>query len=164
MPQLLSNLDRDMMIRTIIGEADDESPQGQAAVAHVIMNRMISGDWGNTPANVVLSPGQFEPWSTRSRELMAISPDSADYKNVGHIVDGVADGQIPDPTNGATYFLNPNVVRARHDPIPAWAQGKPAAVIGRHEFFRSSEAPSDNSSLQAIYDALGFYKEKEDVP
>ena len=39
--------DRDMMIRTIAGEAGNQPPLGQAAVAHVIMNRVADGGYGD---------------------------------------------------------------------------------------------------------------------
>jgi spore germination cell wall hydrolase CwlJ-like protein len=73
----ISDSDRDLMIRTTVGEADDQPAIGQAAVAHVIMNRVADGRWGDTPSQVVLARGQFEPWQTRARELTGIKPTSA---------------------------------------------------------------------------------------
>ena len=64
-------------------------------------------------AAVVLSPGQFEPWQTRTHELLSYSPQSAPYARAAQIFDGVTRGDIPDPTNGATHFLNPEIVRMR---------------------------------------------------
>ena len=40
--------DRDYMIRTIAFEASDESDEGKAAVAYVILNRIKSGGWGDS--------------------------------------------------------------------------------------------------------------------
>jgi spore germination cell wall hydrolase CwlJ-like protein len=57
--------DRDYMIRTIAFEASDESDEGKAAVAYVILNRIKSGGWGDSIKDVVTHPGQFEPWMTR---------------------------------------------------------------------------------------------------
>lgn len=157
----LADADRDMMIRTVLGEAAGEPQQGQAAVAHVIMNRLYDGQWGDTPSAVVQAKGQFEPWQTRRKELMGIDRNSPQYQNVGKIVDGVVSGAIDDPTNGATYFLNPTIVRNRTGgTLPNWAQGKPTAQIGNHAFYSPNATPA-SSSLAAIYDALGFYKTNE---
>jgi spore germination cell wall hydrolase CwlJ-like protein len=131
----LSPRDRDLMIRTIIGEAGNQGPQGQAAVAHVIANRVAAGNYGKTPAAVVMAPGQFEPWQIRKQELLSIDPKSAAYQNAGDIVDMSQSGDIPDPTGGATHFLQPDIVRQRRGgTLPGWAQ-QPTATIGQHQFF-----------------------------
>lgn len=130
----LSPRDKDLMVRTILGEAAQEGPRGEAAVAHVILNRLASGSYGRSATDVVLAPNQFEPWSTRSKELMAIKPDSQAYRETSDIVDMSANGDIPDPTNGATHFLNPAVVVQRRGSLPSWAQ-QPVAKIGNHTFY-----------------------------
>jgi spore germination cell wall hydrolase CwlJ-like protein len=130
----LSPRDRDLMIRTIIGEAGNQGPQGQAAVANVIMNRVAAGRYGKTAADVVLAPSAFEPWATRRNELLGYKPDSAAYKNVGDIVDMVASGDIPDQTSGATHFLQKETVLQRRGSLPGWA-AKPIAQIGAHTFY-----------------------------
>jgi hypothetical protein len=132
------------MIRTVIGESDDQPPVGQAAVAHIIMNRVAKGDWGDSPSSVVLARGQFEPWQTRARELIGIKPDSARYQKVAGVVDGVLSGQTPDPTGGMTHFLQPDIVRRRRGSLPDWASG-PGLRIGDHLFYapegRTAAAP-----------------------
>lgn len=123
------------MIRTIIGEAGNQGPMGQAAVAHVIANRVAAGNYGKTPAAVVLAPNQFEPWTTRSKELLEIDPKSAAYQNAGDIVDMTRSGDIPDPTGGATHFLQENIVRQRRGgTLPDWATNQ-TAKIQDHTFF-----------------------------
>lgn len=147
----LSARDKDLMVRTILGEAAQEGPQGQAAVAHVILNRVASGDYGKTPQAVVLAPNQFEPWSTRAKELLAIKPDSQAYRETSDIVDMVRNGDVPDPTNGATHFLNPNIVMQRRGSLPGWA-AKPIATIGNHTFFAPQGRVVD--PLDAINQAI----------
>lgn len=143
-----------MMIRTIIGEAGNQTPEGQAAVAHVIMNRVADGRWGANPSNVVTAPGQFEPWQTRAKELNSISPNSTQYQNVGKIVDSVASGDDPDFTGGATHFLNPKVVSSRTGgSVPTWAQG-PSMTIGDHKFF-APDNPNYDGATAAIKAAIG---------
>jgi spore germination cell wall hydrolase CwlJ-like protein len=53
--------ERDYLIRTIAFEAPDESDEGKAAVAHVILNRKRNGRWGDNIKDVVTHPWQFEP-------------------------------------------------------------------------------------------------------
>ena len=133
----LSPEDRDLVIRTLIGEAAREPIEGQAAVVGVIRNRMNEGRYGGkTAADVVLAPKQFEPWQTRRSELLSYSPDSPVYKRAASVVDGVFGGQIPDYSGGATHFLNPDIVMQRRGgSLPAWANGE-TARIGGHAFFR----------------------------
>jgi hypothetical protein len=68
------------MVRTVIGEAGNQSPEGQRAVAEVILNR--ARETGMTPMQVVSAKGQFEPWATRGAELNAIDPTSQQYQSV----------------------------------------------------------------------------------
>ena len=58
-------------------------------------------------------PGQFEPWTTRQREIEELSSDDPLYQSAAIIADAVLSGQTPDPTAGATHFLNPTIVRER---------------------------------------------------
>lgn len=153
----VSPTDRDLMVRTVLGEADDQSPQGQAAVAHVIMNRVNDGSFGRTPSDVVLAKGQFEPWATRARQLLAIDRKSPAYDQASTIVDGVLSGDIPDPTGGATHFLNPDIVRARRKgSLPDWAQGA-SVKIGDHAFYAPGNPDYGKpvSALGAIQAAIG---------
>lgn len=129
--------DRDLVIRTLIGEAGREPIEGQAAVVGVIRNRMNEGRYGGrSAADVVLAPKQFEPWQTRRSELLSYSPDSPAYKRAASIVDGVFSGQIPDYSGGATHFLNPDIVMQRRGgSLPSWANGE-TARIGGHAFYK----------------------------
>jgi len=142
------------MIRTILGEAAQEGPQGQAAVAHVILNRAAAGSYGKTPADVVLAPNQFEPWTTRSKELLAIKPTSRAYQETSDILDMVNSGDIPDPTGGATHFLNPDIVRQRRGgSLPSWA-GQPLVSIGGHTFYAPQGRVAGVDPLDAINRAI----------
>ena len=140
--QAVSNYDpeqRDYLIRTIAFEAADEADEGKAAVAHVILNRKRSGRWGDNIKDVVTRPWQFEPWMTRRTEMERLSPDDPRYEDAARIADAVLNGQTPDPTAGATHFLNPTVVRQRRGgSLPSWAQGE-GQPIGRHTFYYPNE-------------------------
>jgi spore germination cell wall hydrolase CwlJ-like protein len=147
--------DRDYMIRTIAFEAGDESDEGKTAVAYVIVNRMKTGAWGDSIKDVVTRPWQFEPWMTRREEMEKLSLDDPRYQHAAQIADAVLIGQMPDPTAGATYFLNPTLVRERRGgSLPEWAQGDGQA-IGRHTFYMPDESAAPHrQSLPASGDAL----------
>ncbi len=138
LPRVISSYsaeDRDYLIKTIAFEAGEEPDEGKAAVAHVVLNRTKSGRWGDTIKEVVTRPWQFEPWMTRRKEIGRLSSDDARYKDAARIADAVLSGQIPDPTAGATHFLNPTIVRERRGgSLPSWAQGE-GQPIGRHTFY-----------------------------
>ena len=83
-----------MMVRTLIGEANNQPDVGLAAVGHVILNRVQSGKYGgSTPTDVVTANNgktwQFEPWGSRRSELLSIKPDSPAYQRASSILDGV---------------------------------------------------------------------------
>jgi spore germination cell wall hydrolase CwlJ-like protein len=131
--------DRDYLVRTIVFEASEESDEGKAAVAHVILNRIRNGGWGDNIEDVVTNPWQFEPWMTKREQIQNLSPDDPRYRSAAEIADAVLNGEGPDPTAGATHFLNPTVVRDRRGgSLPSWAraEGQP---IGRHTFYQPNE-------------------------
>jgi hypothetical protein len=138
----LSAEDRDLLARTVVGEAGDQSPEGQQAVAAVVLNRLKAGTFGGSVRDVLFAPNQFEPWDTKAADLLRISPNSAAYQSAAKAVDAASSGN--DPTGGATYFLNPDLVKARGDTMPAWATGQ-GQRIGAHTFFGGRPMPASAS-------------------
>jgi conjugal transfer mating pair stabilization protein TraG len=137
------------LIRTIAFEAGGENELGKAAVAHVVLNRVRSGKWGSSVEDVVTSPWQFEPWMTRRKELEELHPFDPRFQKAARIADAVLAGDMPDPTAGATHFLNPVVVRQRRGgSLPLWARRK-GQPIGRHVFY----APDNQDEVPASDDA-----------
>jgi spore germination cell wall hydrolase CwlJ-like protein len=129
--------ERDYLIRTIAFEACSETELGKVAVAYAVLNRKKSGRWGDGIQAVVTAPGQFEPWMTRRSEIKRLSPTDPCYQSAAAIADAVLSGRAPDPTAGATHFLNPEIVRARRNgSLPSWARGQ-GHSIGRHIFYYS---------------------------
>ena len=127
--------DRDYLIRTIAFEASGEPAMAKIAVAYVVLNRKKSGRWGDNIKAVVTHPGQFEPWTTKRSEIEGLSPDDPRYQSAAIIADTVLSGQTPDPTAGATHFLNPTIVRERRGgALPSWARGE-GLPIGSHTFY-----------------------------
>ena len=139
--------ERDYLIRTIAFEATGEPEVGKIAVAYVVLNRKKHGSWGDTIKAVVTSPAQFEPWITRRKAIEGLSRDDPRYQSAVIIADAVLSGRVPDPTAGATHFLNPIIVRARWGgSLPSWASGE-GQPIGRHVFYSPDEG--DRSPQQA---------------
>ena len=140
---------RDYLIRTIAFEAGGENELGKAAVAHVVLNRVRNGRWGNSVEDVVTYPWQFEPWMTRRKELEKLHPFDPRFQKAAKIADAVLAGNMPDPTAGATHFLNPVVVRQRRGgSLPLWARRK-GQPIGRHVFY----APNNQDEVPESDDA-----------
>jgi len=131
----LTDDDRDYLIRTIAFEASSEPAIAKIAVAYVVLNRKKSGRWGDDIKAVVTQPGQFEPWTTKRREIEELSRDDPRYRSAAIIADAVLSGETPDPTAGATHFLNPTIVRERRDgALPSWARGE-GLLIGTQTFY-----------------------------
>jgi spore germination cell wall hydrolase CwlJ-like protein len=140
--QLRQRVDeRDYLIRTIAFEASDETAVGKVAVAYVVLNRKKGDRWGDSIKGVVTHPGQFEPWMTRRRDVETLSLNDPRYQSAAIIADAVLSGQAPDPTAGATHFLNPSIVRERRGgSLPSWALGE-GRSIGSHMFYSPDASP-----------------------
>jgi spore germination cell wall hydrolase CwlJ-like protein len=133
----LSDRDKAILVRTVLGEAGGEPDDGQKAVAAVILNRLRSGKYGTTVPNVVTAKGQFEPWMTPEgrKRMLGYTADGADYQRAAANVDAMLAGDAEDPTGGATHFFAPKTQAALGRNAPSWAQGDPLAVIGGHQFY-----------------------------
>lgn len=132
--QNLTPRQRDLLIRTIIGEAAAEPFAGQQAVANVVLNRLGAGRYGGSVEDVLFAKNQFEPWSTRRDELMAIPQTADTYRTAAMAVDAALKS---DPTGGATHFYAPAVMEGRGG-APSWAANMQdngtAMTIGGHVF------------------------------
>ena len=128
----LSSKDRDRIIRTMIGEAEGEDEIGQAAIAHIIFNRLASGKFGKT-INHITRPSQFSAWLTNKHgnKRVNVSKDSDTYKNMSIVLDKVLSGEIADPTNFATHYWSPSGMLAASNnktDTPSWGK----TLLGEH--------------------------------
>lgn len=145
----LTNYDRDVVTRTILGEAAGESEAGMAAVASVIRNRVADPRWGDDPAEVALQMQQFSSWNTGvgGNDLIAkYNPGDPEYDRASQIADMVFEGRMADQTGGATHFYSPQGMRdlveqgTQANVLPDWLQeenarrGDAPTVIGDHVF------------------------------
>lgn len=128
----LSPAERDILIRTVIGEAGNDA--SAPAVAHVVLNRLGSGGYGSNVPSVVFAPNQFEAWSRQGPQLLNYAPTSPPYQSAAKIVDDILAGKTPDPTDGATKFYSPGAQKALGRAPPKWDDGT-GLQIGAHKFF-----------------------------
>ncbi len=162
-PLNITEEDRHYLVLTVIGEAARQPWQGQAAVAHVILNRAVHGKFGGTrlkdvvthkwkrkkKSGRVVTVYEFEPWMHKKRRQWLLSlnrENSALYRRIDHLVGRILAGYVPDPTHGALFFLNPEIVAERRrkqgasHPLPAFARG-PGIRIADHVFYGGRNHP-----------------------
>lgn len=143
-----SDYDRDILIRTVLGEAGGESGEGQQAVAHVILNRARDPRWPSSVSEVALQPKQFSAWNKGSggNDQVNTGPGTPAYEAAGAQVDAVLAGQSTDVTGGATHYWSPAGMKKHAEDgeqnytVPKWADEETArrggqnAQIGGHIF------------------------------
>ncbi len=134
--------EKDLLVRTIWGEAANEPPEGQAAIAHVVLNRVKAGQWGKDISSVVRAPMQFQAWDFFPDKLRKLSPGNPQYKAIADIVDKVVNGEIPDDTGGAPYYLNKATTLKMRGNLPKFAQG-PEVTFGNHTFYGGKPVVDD---------------------
>jgi hypothetical protein len=142
--------DRERRCLTMIAyaEAGGEGSAGMLAVMKVVRNRITNPGFADDACAVALEPGQFQPVGERpalrralavpfelnmAEVLQANSPEARSRLVEAWRLAGAAPGwPARDPTGGALYFVNPELM----DPgkCPWFAGLKRTAVVGRHVF------------------------------
>lgn len=125
---------REVIARTLWGEARGEGIAGMAAVAGVIANRAHNPRWwGKDAKGVCLKPWQFSCWNTddpNRPKLLAVTGADPLFAAALALADEVLAGRLRDVTNTADHYHTRGVA-------PRWSAGKtPVAAIGTHRFFR----------------------------
>lgn len=132
--------DRDILARTLWGEARGESLAGLQACAWTIRNRVEDGKakswWGEGYAGVCQKPYQFSCWNANdpnSPFLKGAKPIPAgEYKRALAVASAVIAGVVPDPTGGATHYYATSMPKA-----PAWVKGATLTLtLGGHRFYK----------------------------
>jgi N-acetylmuramoyl-L-alanine amidase len=126
-------IDLDIATRTLFGECRGEPDEGRVAVMWVIRNRAEHpGWWGKSVAGVCLAKSQFSCWNMNDpnrEKLKAVPAYDPVYTALQSVVERVLNGEVPDPTGGASHY---EVIGTG----AAWAKDrKPDAVIGHHAFY-----------------------------
>lgn len=132
--------DRDILARTLWGEARGESFAGQIAVAWTIRNRVFDGKakswWGEGYAGVCLKPYQFSCWNKNDPNYPYLSGAKPippkQFARAQRAADQVISGQEPDISNGATHYYAATMPKP-----PAWTKGATQTFrLGNHIFFK----------------------------
>lgn len=149
MPDADRETDRDVLARTLYGEARGEPWQGMLAVAQVVMNRVahaarhvartgrphaLYGD--GTVRSACLVRRQFSCWNvgdTNLPKLLKAGPESVGWRGAWKAAGMALDGSIPDLVHGATHYH-------RRDVRPPWVGDlAPVVEIGDHMFYDLGE-------------------------
>jgi N-acetylmuramoyl-L-alanine amidase len=114
--------DLKIMANAVYGESRGEPYEGQVAVAAVILNRVKSPNFPNTPTGVVFQPGAF---TAVSDGQIWLTPNDRAKKAVQDAINGW------DPSDGCTYYFNPDTATSK------WIWSRPQVKrIGKHIFCR----------------------------
>ncbi len=114
--------DKYIMAKAVYAEARGEIFEGQVAVAAVILNRINSNKFPNTPHGVIYEPYAFTAVNDGQINL---EPNSTAYRAVDLAIKGW------DPSEGAIYYFNPRTATSR------WIWSRPQIKqIGNHIFAR----------------------------
>lgn len=132
-----SDYDFDLISRVAAGEARSRPRREQAAVCHVMLNRVRLGTWG-TWDDTLMARKQFSPMNESDPNYRIVMhpdfPETRAYKRAWNVctdaINGRLQGEIDDPTKGADHFHS-------GPKKPWWARGKrPVVRIGAFRFYR----------------------------
>lgn len=132
--------DRDILARTLWGEARGESLAGQVAVAWTIRNRVNDGKakswWGEGYADVCQKPYQFSCWNRNDPNYVYLSGAKPipfrEFAQAQIAADQVLADKVADPTGGATHYYATTMPKP-----PVWTKGAYQTLkLGHHIFFK----------------------------
>lgn len=149
-PASYSELDAAATIIAMTHEAGNQGVRGMQAVAAVVINR-VNAHHARTATDAIIAPGQFEFVRAvpilrgKSQEAIINLAKAKEYEPARvALKDMVRVNRYLDPTQGALYFANLNIVRKRayggdvmsSKALKFFTKLKPVAVIGQHTFFK----------------------------
>jgi len=117
MAETLSDYQKDILIRTALGEARGEGVEGMADVIQTIFNRANDPRFPSDPAAAALENKQYSTWNTGAggNNPQQFSKDSDIYKRAERALELVTSGTRPDYTGGAVFYKTPSVNSPFHD-------------------------------------------------
>lgn len=144
---------REAITRVAFAEAGNQGDSGLAAVVYTILNRVQDGRWGATVEAVVNARGQFEPVMRAGGDWRRLPASTvAQRARIETILNLALEGRLPDLTNGARFFQNPQIVadRARRGEVSEglvnFGGTGPSAVIGAHSFYVEARSAGPRGS------------------
>ncbi|MCG5241400.1 cell wall hydrolase [Azospirillum doebereinerae] len=129
--------DREALTRIALAEAGNQGADGQTGVVYTVLNRTRHPGWGGSVSDVVNAKSQFEPVGRAGGDWRNLPAGTSQQRaEVGRLIDEISGGMRPDPTGGATYFLNRKISAGRGTDFGAGKEQFKAAEIGDHTFYR----------------------------
>ena len=139
MSDFYDDITRDVLARTLWGEARGEGARGMIGVANVVLNRVKVAQekgkfwWGNNIIQVCQKPYQFSCWNRSDpnfKKLQNIGIEDKHFAKAMEIAGLAIAEQLEDLTRGSTHYHAKEIK-------PYWSRAKePIAVIGSHIFYR----------------------------
>ncbi len=144
---------REAITRVAFAEAGNQGDSGLAAVVYTILNRVQDGRWGATVEAVVNARGQFEPVMRAGGDWRRLPASKvAQRARIETILNLALEGRLPDLTNGARFFQNPQIVADRasrgevSEGLVNFGGTGPSAVIGAHSFYVEARSAGGRGS------------------
>ncbi len=116
----------DCMAKNIYFEARDQSLEGQIAVAQVVMNRVLSDKYPDSPCKVIYQKNQFSwYWDGKSDR-----PREKEEFNLAKVIAwAVIQKVVPNIVPESLHYHSIDI-------LPYWAKGKiPEIIIEDHVFY-----------------------------
>lgn len=149
----LTASDTEMLVYTLLGEAEGEGTDGMRAVASTIVNRTRAEGFPDDPVSVVSAPKQFDggPGTPRYEKVKALYPPGSDeYAQAMRVVAShIAAPNPPDATGvGAVFFDTSGTAQQKY-------AGGTTTRIGNHFFYAAPKAAEQKqqTALEAIAEA-----------
>ena len=125
------NEEANCMAVAVYHEARGETPEGQLAVARVIMNRAVSGKYPTTWCGVVKQPWQFSFVNPRTGYMPGVDETSAAWRKAQGITRLAMANAVPSLSTDVLWY-HANYVS------PSWGRRLTrVSQIGAHIFYRS---------------------------
>jgi len=155
-PLVAGQVAREAITRVAFAEAGNQGDSGLAAVVYTILNRVQDGRWGGSVEAVVNARGQFEPVMRAGGDWRRLPASTvAQRARIETILNLALEGRLPDLTNGARFFQNPQIVAERatrgevSERLVNFGGTGPSAVIGAHSFYVDVRSAGSRGSRSA---------------
>jgi N-acetylmuramoyl-L-alanine amidase len=135
--------DQLILARMLLGECETCSNLEKISIAYTAINRLGNEDslYGNTLKEVILQPYQYSCFNSEFDSSIFLKiPLQHNLKEFIadlQLAKEILSGRYKDPTGGATYYYNPDVIKTP----PSWTRNLTKVKrIGYHIFYKEKEA------------------------
>lgn len=176
---ILSDADKDQLIRMSIAEAGGESNEGIAGVIYTALNRQAKNNsrFGGDDISKIIHKHnnkgvyQFSSANPKSPVYYWFKDnqvvDTPEYEKSKAILESILEGKMKDPSRGAIYFLNPDKVRGSREDgtLPKWWRDDAVhqVPIGSHTFALSREFDGEIHPDDMVKESIRPMKRPESI-